>query len=154
MMSLQFVVLLLGDDDERTMVAMLLGVQLGSNPAALAPHSLYAQGRSRNGVFLESSMPSWPCMPVRRETRKPGFLEVCSYHEWGICVVREMRHCLAACLTLRLEGLACQRPAFLPPPLLRDVVRRVRRAINSDPPMHSATRIASRGCHKMPLSAR
>ena len=105
-MYLQFVVLELGDDDEWTMVVMLLGVQLGSNRAALAPHSLYAQCRSRNGFLREDTSPSWPRMPVHRDTREPGFLEVCSYHEWGTCVVREMRRCLAACLTSGLEKLA------------------------------------------------
>lgn len=27
-------------------------------------------------------------MPVPCENREPGFLEVCSCHEWGTCVVR------------------------------------------------------------------
>ena len=99
MMSLQFAVVELGDDDEWTMVAMLLGVQLGSCRAALAPHSLYAQCRSRNTDSAEDSSPSWPRMPVLCYTRETGFLEVCSCHEWGTCIAREMRHCLAACLT-------------------------------------------------------
>ena len=53
MMSLQFTVLELGDDDEWTLVAMLLGVHLRCYSAALAPHCLYAQCRSRNGAYKE-----------------------------------------------------------------------------------------------------